>query len=158
MNSADLIEAGEQVMSDFNVGKNLTNDIILLLSIGLFAPVVEEIIFRGGIFSNVGFIIALIVSSYLFMSIHGGSGQDAQIYLLFILGAFAAIAMYLTKSLFGAILVHAVNNNLVFIYALLKLDKTGTSHTLTLIIVSILCFFACIPLAYFFGKILPQKK
>lgn len=172
LNSETLRKAGEEVMTEFNIGKNLLNDIFLLLGVGLFAPLVEEIIFRGGIFnplfmglkkiksipSYVSLSIAIAISSYLFMSIHGGGGQDAQLALLFVLGVIAALAMYFTKSLFGAILVHVVNNNLVFMYSLLKQDSLDTTHSIILIIVSIVCLFISIPLGLLFGRILGYKN
>lgn len=172
MSISSLKEAGEQVMSEFNIGKYLVNDIIVVLGIGLFAPVVEEILFRGGVFNslwksldkiskipkNLGVILSILVSSYLFMSIHGGGGQDAQIYLIFLLGALAALAMYLTNSLLAAIMVHAVNNNLVFMYSIVNHDNMDLGYKITLIVISILCLLACFPLASLFGKILPFKS
>lgn len=171
-NSKSLREAGEQVINDFNIGENFTNDIILLLSIGLFAPVVEEILFRGAIFNPIfqslktkktlpdwgALVIGIVVSALLFMFSHGGGGQDAQLWLLGILGILAGLGMYLTNSLFGAILVHAVNNNVVFIYTIYKKFGLESTYSLKLILVSIFFLLLSIPLGLLFGKILPRLR
>lgn len=171
-NNKNLREAGEHVMNDFNIGKNFINDILLLLSIGLFAPVVEEILFRGAIFNPIfqslntkrmlphwaALVISLSVSALLFMYSHGGGGQEAQLAMLGVLGLLAGIAMYLTNSVFGAIIVHAVNNNLVFIYMIYKTVGLESAYSIKLILASIFCLLLCIPLGLLFGKILPRLK
>lgn len=169
-NNQSLKEAGEQVMNSFNLGQNFTNDVLLILNIGLFAPVAEEIMFRGGIFNPiyqslqsknsiprwVALGLGLIVSALLFAFSHGGGGQEAQLGMLGVLGLLAGLAMYFTKSIFGAVMVHAVNNNLVFIYMVYKQFGLGSSHGLTLISISIGCLFLCVPLGLLFSKILPR--
>lgn len=171
-NSKKLKEAGEQVMNDFDIGKNFTNDIILLLNIGLLAPVVEEILFRGAIFNPIfqslktkkklpkwsALIIAIAVSTFLFVFSHGGGGQDAQLGLLAILAILAGLGMYFTNSIFGAILVHSVNNNLVFIYMIYKKFGLESTYGLQLILVSVFCLLLSIPLGLLFGKILPRLR
>lgn len=165
-------EGGEQVMEGFNIGKNITNDFLLILSIGLFAPVVEEIIFRGAIFNSIvqglkkitflpkylPLIIGLIVSSYAFVSSHGGGGQDAQLGLLAILSIITALSIYYTKNLFAPILIHAVNNNVVFIYTILyRQPRLEPIYSAKLIGFSIACLILCIPLGLLLGKILSSK-
>lgn len=165
-------EGGEQVMENFNIGKNITNDFLLILSIGLFAPVVEEIIFRGAIFNSIvqglkkitflpkwlPLIIGLIVSSYAFVSSHGGGGQDAQLGLLAILSIITALSIYYTKNLFAPILIHAVNNNVVFIYTILyRQPRLDPIYSAKLIGFSIACLILCIPLGLLLGKILSSK-
>lgn len=167
-NSESLKAASQQVMDTFNIGQNFTNDMLLILNIGLFAPVVEEILFRGAIFYPIyqslkkreslprwaPLVIGLGVGTMLFVFSHGGGGQDAQMGLLAILGVFAGLGMYLTKSLFGAIMVHAVNNNLVFILMVYKLYGLGSTQSIKLILASVVCLLLCIPLGLFFGRIL----
>lgn len=165
-------EGGEQVMEGFNIGKNITNDFLLILSIGLFAPVVEEVIFRGAIFNSIvqglkkvtslpkwlPLIIGLIVSSYAFVSSHGGGGQDAQLSLLAILSIITALSIYYTKNLFTPILIHAVNNNVVFIYTILfRQPALDPIYSAKLIGFSIACLMLCIPLGLLWGKILLPK-
>lgn len=89
---------------------------------------------------------------------HGGGGQDAQLGLLGILGILAALSMYFTNSLFGAIMVHAVNNNLVFIYMIYKNFDLESPNSIKLILASIFCLLLSIPLGLLFGKILPRLR
>lgn len=168
-NNQTLKDAGEQVMSGFNIGKNTINDLLLLMSIGLFAPVVEEILFRGAIFNPIfqslknqystpkwlALVIALLVSALLFAYSHGGGGQDAQLLLLGLLGICAGLTMYFTNSLLGAIMVHAVNNNVVFIYTVYKVFGLESSYSIFLVAASLVCLILCVPLALLFGKLLP---
>lgn len=165
-----LKAAGEDVMNSFNIGENFTNDLLMILGVGLLAPIAEEIVFRGGVFnpllqglkkftklpSWLPLTIALAVSAFLFVSTHGGGGQDAQLWLLGVLAILAALAMYFTKSLLAAILTHAVNNNLVFMYSLSKLSL-DTAYTIKLMSASVICLLLCIPIGLIFGKILPKK-
>lgn len=166
----DLKEAGEQVMNSFSIGQNFTNDIILLLNIGLCAPVAEEIIFRGAIFNPIfqylkkrtslpEWVIlsfGLGVSALLFAYSHGGGGQDAQLLLLGLLGILAGLGMYITNSLYGAIFVHAVNNNVVFLYTIYKMPNLDSTYSIKFMLASIVCLILCLPLGALFGKILPQ--
>lgn len=170
-NNETLRKAGEQVIREFNLGENLVNDLWLVLGVGLFAPVVEEIVFRGAIFQPIlkglrqyraipkglPLLIALAVSAYAFVSAHGGGGQDAQLGLLALLGVLAALGMYFSKSLVGAIFVHAVNNNLVFIYTIWKQPELDQGYMLFLTAASIVCLLLCLPLGLLYGRILPGR-
>lgn len=95
--------------------------VITLLSTCLFSPVVEELVFRAGVFSFLrgkrGFIISALISSILFGSIHivdslfAGNFVDAS-YLL----VYAAVGMVLaygyekTDSVLVPIGIHVINN------------------------------------------------
>lgn len=169
-NNKNLKAASEEVMKAFNLGQNFTSDLILLLNIGLFAPVVEEILFRGAIFNPIyqslktkasfphwaALGIGLGVSTLLFVFSHGGGGQDAQLGLLGLLSILAGLGMYITKSLFGAIMVHAVNNNLVFIFMVHNVLGLGSTHGMKLVLASVLSLLLCIPIGLLFGRILPR--
>lgn len=165
-----LKDAGKQVMQEFNLGQNLANDLLLILGIGLFAPVVEEIVFRGAIFNSIvqglkhhskvphwlSLVIGLAVSAFAFISIHGGGGQDTQLGLLAVLSVLAALAMYVTSSLFAAIFVHAVNNNVVFIYTVSQQSYLQETHSAILMIASVVCLLLCLPLGLIVGRLLPS--
>lgn len=169
--SKTLKEAGQQVMDEFAIGNNLVNDILLVIGVGLFAPVVEEIIFRGGIFnpllqslskykqlpSWLPLLIAMSVSAFAFTSAHGGGGQDAQMGLLALLAVVTSLVMYWTGSLLAAVYVHAVNNVVVFILSIWKMPDITSGHLATLVVISILCLLLCLPLTFWFGKILPKQ-
>lgn len=166
-----LKEAGEQLIQTFNLGQNLVNDLLLILVTGLFAPVVEEIIFRGVIFYSIvqglkkyvfipswlALLLALFISSFAFVSIHGGEGQDTQLVMLALLSTIAGLAIYFTGSLFAAVFVHSVNNNLVLIYTFLRQNNLELADTSFLVFSSIICLFLCLPLVWFFGLLLPKR-
>lgn len=167
----NLQEAGAQLMQSFNLGQNLANDLLLVLGIGLFAPVVEEIIFRGVIFYSVvqglkkfafipswlALLLALFGSSLAFLSIHGGEGQDSQLAMLALLSIIAGLAFYCSGSLFAAVFVHAVNNNLVLINTFLQQNNLELANANILIFTAIICLLLCAPLLWLFGLILPKK-
>lgn len=168
--SEELRKGGEEVAKGLNLGQNFTNDVLLLLNIGLFAPVIEEIIFRGAIFNPiiqglkryraiphwVALLIGLIVSTFAFTSTHGGGGQDEQMFFLALLSILAALSFYYTKSLFAPIFVHAVNNNIVFILLIYKSYGFDSSQGILLLLLSIICLAASIPLTLLFGKLLKR--
>lgn len=91
----------------------------------IFAPIIEETVFRGIIFNffeklklkGLNVILAFVVSAGLFGSIHilDGliSGDVNEIILgipYFILGFIICLVYYLTKSLYAAILIHFIQN------------------------------------------------
>lgn len=87
----------------------------------VFAPILEEIVFRGGIFRSLrfkcGFWIAAIISSFLFGFVHvfsslqAGDFQDL-IYLFLYggLGMAFAYAYEYNKSIMACIIIHAIYN------------------------------------------------
>lgn len=163
-----LREGGEEMVKSMNLGKNIINDFFILLNIGLFAPVAEEIVFRGGIFNSLlkglkryksipnwlVLVIAIAVSSYAFISSHGGGGQDAQMYFLLLMSILACISFYMTNSLMAPVFMHAVNNNVVFILIIYSSIGLSSWTAWLLILASLCCILLCIPLTNFFGKLL----
>lgn len=114
-----------EVLREGGVGTDATATVSLLAGIALIAPVCEELYFRAGIFRPLrdGFsgraavgstrvrlstIIAFVLSSLAFVSVHGGGGAD--LFLLFVLAGFFTLAYLTTSSLTGAVVAHAVNN------------------------------------------------
>lgn len=89
----------------------LSSPLLTLLAIGIFAPIAEEILFRGAIYNlfkdNVGKYVALIISSILFALIHLNIYQAS--YTLFI-GLFLGIILMKTGSLWLPIIFHIVYN------------------------------------------------
>lgn len=166
----NLKEAGEQLMQSFNLGQNLVNDLLLILGIGLFAPVVEEIIFRGVIFysivqglKKIAFIpswlpllLGLFISTFAFLSIHGGDGQESQLVMLALLSIITGLALYFTGSLLAAVFVHSINNNLVLLKTFLQQNNLELVDASILIFTSTICLFLCLPLLWLFRLILPK--
>lgn len=89
----------------------LSSPLLTLLAIGIFAPIAEEILFRGAIYNlfkdNIGKYVALIISSVLFALIHLNIYQAS--YTLFI-GFFLGIILMKTGSLWLPIIFHIVYN------------------------------------------------
>lgn len=89
----------------------LSSPLLALLAVGIFAPVAEEILFRGAIYNlfkdNVGKYVALFVSSVLFALIHLNIYQGS--YTLFI-GLFLGIILMKTGSLWLPFIFHIFYN------------------------------------------------
>lgn len=88
-----------------------SSPLLAILAVGIFAPIAEEILFRGAIFNlikdNIGKYAALIISSILFALIHLNIYQAS--YTIFI-GLFLGIILMKTGSLWLAIIFHIVYN------------------------------------------------
>lgn len=125
--SKDAVEAGEKVMNELGFGKTSQQDWQRVLLVCFWAPLGEELLFRGVFFRTVfnsislskkitkhtkliAFLIASFISAFLFMSVHGGEGQDNQLTMLFILGFLACVSYYITGSIYAPVLLHALNN------------------------------------------------
>lgn len=123
-----------EVLRQGGVGTNVTATVTLLAGIALIAPVCEELYFRAGIFRplrdgfsggaavgstrvHVSTILAFVLSSLAFVSVHGGGVAD--LFLLFVLAGFFTLAYLTTSSLTGAVVAHAVNNVIALYGALL---------------------------------------
>lgn len=128
--SEDATEASKKVMNEFGFGKTLQEDWYMVLLLCFWAPLGEEFLYRSVFFrsifnsislskkigkhkKHIGFIIASIISSFLFMSAHGGEGQDSQLIMIFILGVLASVSYYITGSLYAPVLFHSLNNSYV---------------------------------------------
>lgn len=125
-------DASKLVMQSLGFGKVYGKDLMLLLSIGIFAPLNEELLFRGLIFRSLfngfiqqkyianstsvhtkkwlAFVLALVVSVFLFASAHGGGGQDVQMLMLMLMAVFACWLYAVTGSLIAPIMFHSINN------------------------------------------------
>ncbi|MBQ3513324.1 MAG: CPBP family intramembrane metalloprotease [Lachnospiraceae bacterium] len=105
------------------LGQNL---MIRILSVMIMAPVVEEIIFRGLIFSRLKrgmkTPIAIIISSFLFALMHG---QLIWIIYTFVVGLIFAIVFEKTKSLGTSILCHMAFNSVSVLAGGISVTGTG---------------------------------
>lgn len=97
----------------------------LLLFGGIAVPIAEEVFFRGVLYKWVrerwGILIGVIVSSLIFGLIHIDIAVAST---AFILGIILALVYEYSKSLWTAILIHAINNSvkIILIYLLFILD------------------------------------
>lgn len=102
------------------VGLATTLDLLLVFSLSVvLAPLLEEILFRGYILTvflqkGCKTFIALLLSAFVFASIHYAFGPGLMLYILF--WTFIPCLLYLKfKSLYPAMLMHSLNNLLAYI-------------------------------------------
>lgn len=127
-----LSAASDAAIRSLGLGTSLQHDFVIILTILVFAPLWEEIVFRGlafrairdGLHSKfkncIPTIIALLGSSFIFMDAHGGEGQSDQLFFLFLLGVLLAVSYLYTGSLLTPILVHSFNNTYALLSGMLK--------------------------------------
>lgn len=124
-----------------------TNSITMIIYAGLFAPIIEEVIFRGVILkslSKYGKVFAIIVSALLFGFMHGNIVQGTFAFFIGIVLAYIS----LEYSLKWAILLHFINNfglGVVFDRSLLFLNSEFAS-VITIILFIIFFIGGCIVL------------
>ena len=95
---------------------------LALLSLVVAAPIMEEFIFRGFLFSQLrntrlGGWGAIITTSFLWTVIHF-QYELMILYVLFILGIFLGYLRYKYNSLYLVIGIHALNNMIPFIFGI----------------------------------------
>lgn len=122
--SAEAMDASKKVIESLKFGESYQRDLLLILTVCVFAPINEELIYRAVIFKSIwnsllkkplvnkwlSFGIATAVSGFLFMSAHGGGGQDTQIYMILLLGMIACALYAFTGSIIAPIMFHGLNN------------------------------------------------
>lgn len=96
---------------------------IIIISMVLFAPILEEFIFRrvlfGGLYQKTNFVIAALVSALIFAAVHG----ELQHILIYTAPALVfSYIYYKTKRLLAPIIAHLLMNGFVVIIQL-NLDK-----------------------------------
>ena len=100
------------------LGKLVVNNsiIITLLSVGLFVPLCEEIVFRGSILKNLSEKMsikwAIIIQAILFSAYHMNL---VQAFPTLVLGLVTGFAVYYTNSIWSGIIVHILNNLIAII-------------------------------------------
>lgn len=89
------------------------------MAIGIFAPVVEEIVFRGailrillGLFSRSWHWVAIIFSALIFGAIHLNLAQGLH---AFVIGLLLGWMYYRTSSIVPGILLHWINNTVAYL-------------------------------------------
>ncbi len=105
----------ENPQLDFLLPEGLSpiDAIVMLILAGFIAPLGEELLFRGVLYSifreRWGIWISVLLSSLIFAVIHGNIAVGVT---GFFLGIVAAIVFEFSGSLWTAVLVHAINNSL----------------------------------------------
>jgi|GEM_PF-160565 len=111
-----------------SMGVLFDDPVTMVFSVSIFAPLLEEIVFRGIIqrgMMNKGVkpVKAIVISSLIFGIIHANPWQLVG---AFILGLMLGYAYYKTGSLLIAILLHAFNNTLVTLLMMKSNTETFT--------------------------------
>ncbi|MBI9015060.1 MAG: CPBP family intramembrane metalloprotease [Clostridiales bacterium] len=90
--------------------------IITLLSVGIFVPLCEEIVFRGSILKNLSGKLsvkwAIIIQAILFSAYHMNM---VQAFPTLVLGLLTGFAVYYTNSIWSGIIIHILNNLIAII-------------------------------------------
>lgn len=94
------------------------NKLIVFASVGVFAPLLEEVLFRGLVFRELEDIMdtktAVFVQALLFGVYHFNITQG--IYTVF-LGVVLGLALVWTKSIWAPIIIHMVNNSVSYAFS-----------------------------------------
>ncbi|HAP4731762.1 TPA: CPBP family intramembrane metalloprotease [Enterococcus faecalis] len=86
--------------------------ILVVLLLGIAAPIMEEIVFRGGIIGYLvenNALLAILISSFLFGIIHGPT-NFISFGMYFFMGIILSVSYYKTKDLRVSISIHFLNN------------------------------------------------
>jgi hypothetical protein len=98
-----------------DVYKTARNMFLLYLALVLFAPLYEEVLFRGfmfqGIrFSRLGPVGAVGITAFIWSILHCGQYDAYGIVTIFIFGMLCGISRLVTGSIYPAIAMHTLNN------------------------------------------------
>jgi len=117
----------EQFMLDLKDAGNSSFMVLALIVVGLcfVGPIIEELIFRGWLFSKItqtklGNIGALLLTSVIFTVIHAQYEQSITFLMIFTLGLLLAFVRYKSNNISYAIAMHVVFNS-VSMFALFLL-------------------------------------
>jgi len=111
----------EQFMLDLKGSSISVSQVILVfLTICIVVPIMEEVVFRGWLFSKIaqtklGNIGALILSSILFTVIHTQYDNNITLVMIFLLGMLLGIVRYKSGNVNYCIAVHMLFNSLAII-------------------------------------------
>lgn len=119
---------------------SFTNIIYIVVAFAILPALTEEFIFRGIVFSeysSYGAGIAILMSSLMFSMLH----FNLQMFLIyFYCGIVSAYVVYVTQSLFAAVLLHLINNMYAIFFESMLWDviKKPNSMVFFLIVVTVL--------------------
>lgn len=98
---------------------NISDTILMIISVAIIPPLVEEYALRGSVMSNLrryGNVFAIFASAFMFGIFHGNA---AQILFAFLCGLIFGYVVIATESLWTAIILHALNNSLSCVTSIL---------------------------------------
>lgn len=143
------------LVKGLGIGKNFLDDLWLIVAIALLGPIAEELAFRWLIYNflkhafakffslKITIPIAVAISSWAFMSVHGADEQTSQFLALFIVGVILALTYEFSNSIFAPIFAHSLNNALAF-YQNINVAKITLFSDWLLLILTLLPLLALI--------------
>ncbi len=133
----------EQYSDSMNALMNNQNIVLLVIEIGIIAPLIEEIIFRGLIFNllkkNMPVWAALIIQAFLFGLAHLNFIQGSY---AFVLGIIMGLALMWSKSIYPPISIH-IGMNLSGIILSEYSDVLSDNISIFLLIISFILVPVC---------------
>lgn len=121
---------------------SFTNIIYVVIAFAVLPALTEEFVFRGIVFSeysSYGTGVAIFMSSLMFSMLHF---NPHQFFIYFFSGIISAYVVYVTQSLFAAVLLHFVNNiNAIFFESTLW-DVIKKPNSIVFFIVVVVVLFA----------------
>jgi|GEM_PF-1546336 len=116
----------EQFMLDIrSTSDNITNVVLVVLTICIVVPIMEELIFRGWLYSKIeqsrlGKFGALVLSSIIFTAIHTQYENTVTLVIIFLLGFLLGFVRFRSGNISYCIAIHMLFNSLA-IFALFLL-------------------------------------
>jgi membrane protease YdiL (CAAX protease family) len=105
-----------QQAEDLNAGDSTVNLVVVTFVICVFAPFVEEVFFRGFLFTALsrwlGWVPGAVFAGAIFALIHAGSVDPVFLPPLAVLGVGLCVLYHQTGSLLPCFALHALNNSL----------------------------------------------
>ena len=129
-------------LEEYNNNLNSLTPIVMYFSIFIFAPVTEELIFRGLIFKylkqSVGVFLGAATSTLLFLAVHG---TVAHIIPTIVFGLFSCMLLEYTNNIFYCMIVHCTYNICIFFLCYINIVPNNIIFIISCILcISILCW------------------
>lgn len=130
-----LFKIAQHTIGGYQLDSEFEGSVIAwLIGLIVFAPIVEESIYRGyaihGLSLHMGTVWAMVVSSVLFGPLHWGEGLWGIVNAI-ILGFFFAGVFIWRENLIAPAVAHAVINIILFSGAFIKTKKVGDNNAET---------------------------
>lgn len=117
-----------EAIKTLNALMHHNNILFTILSVGIWVPIVEEVVFRGALTrllsKNMNIYVAIVIQALLFGIFHFNL---VQLIPTAILGLTMGLAAHYTKSLLPAIAIHMMNNSLAILMSQSVSSQTASA-------------------------------
>lgn len=117
-----------EAIKTLNTLMHHNNTLLTILSVGIWVPIVEEVVFRGALTrllsKNMNIYVAIVIQALLFGIFHFNL---VQLIPTAILGLTMGLAAHYTKSLLPAIAIHMMNNSLAILMSQSVSSETASA-------------------------------